>query len=95
MGSISPDSSSEAVFEFLVLSKSDFTNESPLRGYDKRKEDWPKCMHGEDCLVQLMTDGMDGSLCFFKCLRAWVIVIIVLFLHMFLLFPTTYSRYLF
>ena len=36
---------------FLVESKSDFTKEAPLRGYDKQKEEWPKCMHDEDYLV--------------------------------------------
>ena len=39
------------VYQFLPESKSDFTKECPLRGYDNQKEDWPKCMHGEDCLV--------------------------------------------
>jgi hypothetical protein len=44
--------------ECPVESKSQFTNENPLRGYDNRKEDWPKCMHGEDCLLQMCTEGM-------------------------------------
>jgi hypothetical protein len=79
-GSVGPDSNSEAVFEFPVQSKSDFTNENPLRGYDKRKEDWPKCMLGEDCLVQKMTKGMDGG-----CRRAWVIVITIRLLYVSLL----------
>ena len=39
------------VYQFPPKSKSDFTKECPLRGYDNRKEDCPKCMHGEDCLV--------------------------------------------
>ena len=51
-GSLGPDFFEEALYErFPVESKSDFTKEAPLRGYDKRKEEWPKCMHGEDCLV--------------------------------------------
>jgi hypothetical protein len=50
-GSVGPNFYLEAVFEFPVESKSDFTNKNPLRGYDNRKEDWSKCMHGEDCLV--------------------------------------------
>jgi hypothetical protein len=29
----------------------------PLRSYDNRREDWPKCMHGEDCLVQMFIEG--------------------------------------
>ena len=56
-------------------SKSDFTKECPLRGYDNRKEDWPKCMHGEDCLVQMFTEGIDRGCRFFKCPREWVITI--------------------
>ena len=38
-GSIGPELFSEAVYEFPVESKSDFTNESPLRRYDNPKED--------------------------------------------------------
>jgi hypothetical protein len=66
-GSVGPDFYPEAVFEFPVESRSEFTNENPLRGYDNRKEDWPKCMHGEDCLVQMMAEGTDGGRRFFKC----------------------------
>jgi hypothetical protein len=25
--------------------------------YDNRREDWSKCMHGEDCLVQMFVEG--------------------------------------
>ena len=69
-GSVGSDSFSEAVYEFPVESKSDFSNEPPLRVYNNRKEDWPKCIHGEDCLVQMCADGMDGGRRFFKCSRA-------------------------
>ena len=69
-GSVGSDSFSEAVYEFPVLSKSGFSNEASLRGYDNHKEDWPKCIHGEDCLVQMCADGMDGGRHFFKCSRA-------------------------
>ena len=64
----------EAVYEFPFESMSDFTKETPLRGYDNRREDWPKCMHGEDCLVQMCAEGTDGGRRFFKCPRAWVIL---------------------
>ena len=57
---------SEAVYEFSFESMSDFTKETPLRGYDNRREDWPKCMHGEDCLVQMCAKGTDGGHRFFK-----------------------------
>ena len=46
-----PDFFDEQVYQFPPESKSDFSKEWPLRGYDNRKEDWPKCMHGKDCLV--------------------------------------------
>jgi hypothetical protein len=49
-GSLGPDFFEEPVYQFSPENKSDFTKECPLRGYDNRKEDWPKCMHGEDCL---------------------------------------------
>ena len=59
-GSLGPDFFKEALYErFSVESKSDFTKETPLRGYNERKEDWPKCMHGEDCLVQMFTEKID------------------------------------
>ena len=50
-GLVGLDSFSEAAYEFPVQSKSDFSKNAPLRGYDNRQEDLPKCMHGEDCLV--------------------------------------------
>ena len=87
-GSLGPDFFKEALYErFSVESKSDFTKETPLRGYNERKEDWPKCMHGEDCLVQMFTEGIDGGRCFFKCPRAWVIAITFRLLNMFLEYP--------
>ena len=39
-GSLGPDFFEEALYEkFPVESKSDFTKEAPLRGYDERKEE--------------------------------------------------------
>ena len=93
-GSLGPDFLEEALYErFPVESKSDFTKEAPLRGYDERKEEWPKCMRGDDCLVQMFTKGIDGGHRFFKCPRAWVIAITICFFNMFL-FYTTYMTYL-
>jgi len=48
---VGPEFFGEAVYEFPVECKSDFTIDSPLRGYDYRREEWPKCSHGEDCVV--------------------------------------------
>ena len=64
----------EAVYEFSVESRSDFTKDSPLRRYDNRIEDWSKCIYGEDCLVQMLAKGTDGGRRFFKCPRAWVML---------------------
>ena len=51
-GPLGPEDFEEAVYDrFPIKSKHDFPKEAPLRGYDDRKEEWPKCMHGEDCLV--------------------------------------------
>jgi hypothetical protein len=47
----------EAVFNFPVQSKKDFNKDVRLRSYDNRREDWLKCMHGEDCLVQMFVEG--------------------------------------
>jgi len=80
-GSLGPDFFNEPVFEFPEESKSDFSKQNPLRGYDDRKEDWPKCMHGEDCVVQMQTEGTDGGRRFFKCPYAWVISTSIVFIH--------------
>jgi hypothetical protein len=74
------------VYKFPVERKGEFTKEKPLRGYDDRKEDWPKCMYGEDCLVQMCAEGIDGGRRFFKCPRVWVIVTTFRLLYIFLFF---------
>ena len=51
-------------------------------------------MHGEDCLVQVLTEGMDGGHRFFKCPWAWIIAITIRLLNMFLDCTTTYKTYL-
>ena len=84
---------SKEVYEFLVESNSDFTKEAPLREYDNRKENWPKCMHGEDCLVHMRAEGMDGGRCFIKCLRAWVILSTNGVLNMFHTYCMIYTRF--
>ena len=48
---VGPEFFGEAVYEFPVECKSDFSKDSPLRGYDNHREEWPKCSHGEDCVV--------------------------------------------
>ena len=73
-GPLGPDSFPELVFEFPPQHKSKFTNETLLQQYDNRREPWPKYRHGEDCLVQMCTDGMNGGRRFFKCPHAWVIL---------------------
>jgi len=73
-GPLGPDFFPEPIFEFPAQTKREFTKETPLRQYDNRKEEWPKYRHGEDCLVQMCTDGMDGGRRFFKCPCAWVTI---------------------
>ena len=80
-GSLGPDFFDEPLDEFPLESKSDFTNEAPLRGYDNRKEDWPKCHHGQDCLVQMCNDAEGGGRRFFRCPRGWVFVMNYLLLQ--------------
>jgi hypothetical protein len=50
-------------------------------------------MHGEDCLVQMFTEGIDGGRRFFKCPRAWVITITFWFLNILLFYTTTNEPY--
>ena len=83
---VGPEFFGEAVYEFPIECKSDFTKDSPLRGYDYHREEWPKCSQGEDCVVQMMTEGIDGGRRFFRCLRAWVIAITLHFHKLFLMF---------
>ena len=81
------------MYEFPVESKSDSTKETPLRGYDNRKEDWPKCMHGEDCLVHMCVKGTDGGRRFFKWPRAWVILTTNFVWNMFIMYCITCTRF--
>ena len=46
-GPLESDFFPEPVFEFSPQHKSEFTNETPLRRYDDRREPWPKYRHGE------------------------------------------------
>jgi hypothetical protein len=63
----------EAVFNFPVQGKKYFNKEVRLRSYNNRRIDWPKCMHGEDCLVQMFVEGgNDGGRRFFRCPYAYV-----------------------
>ena len=72
---------------FVPRARVIFTKVCPLRGYDNRKEDWQKNMHGEDYLVQMFTEGIDGDRRFFKCPGAWVIAFTFRLLNMFLEYP--------
>ena len=72
-GSLGPDSFEEAIEEFPLERKSDFTRERPLRSYDKRIEDCPKCHHGLDCVVQMYNDCDGGGHRFFRCPRGFVL----------------------
>ena len=93
-GPLGPNFFEEALYERLPdESKIDFTKEASLRGYDEWKEKWSKCMHGENWLVQMFTEGIDGGHRFFKCPRTWVIAISICFFNMFLVY-TTYMTYL-
>jgi hypothetical protein len=84
-GSLGPEDFSEAVERFPEQSKGDFSREAPLKNYEKWREPWPKYRHGEDCLVQMFTDGgSDGGRRFFKCPRAIVISSTYLLLNMFI-----------
>jgi hypothetical protein len=70
--SLGPYSFEEPIEQFPLESKSDFTRERPLKSYDNRTEDWPKCRHGEDCVVQMYNDFDGGGRRFFRCPRGFV-----------------------
>ena len=87
-GSLGPEFYDEPVFEFPLESKRDFNHECPLRGYDSRKEDWPRCRHGLDCVVQMCTDENDGAVHrFFRCPKGWALLVFyILFFEIFFMF---------
>jgi hypothetical protein len=82
-GSLGLEDFDKPVYHFLVETKRDFTKECPLRGYDNQKEDWPKYRYGEDYLVQMFVEDLDGGHRFFKCPRAEVIGFKILYSNFF------------
>ena len=59
--------------ELPLEQKSDFTHpHGQLRHYDDREEEWPKCVHGDDVVVQMYDGGCDSGRRFFRCPRAQV-----------------------
>ena len=89
-GSLGPDSFKEPIEEFPLERKSDFTCERPLRSYDKRIEDWPKCHHSLDCVVQMYNDCDGGGRRFFRCPRGFVFPLNSSFLDLHLVCSSTY-----
>jgi hypothetical protein len=63
---LAPKVFSEFVDRFVVETKRDFSRDNPLQNYARRREPWPKCMHGEDCFVQMCTEGAEGGRRFFR-----------------------------
>ena len=69
---------------FPLKGKKDFCPPSKLRPYDNMKEEWPKCCHGENCVVQVYDSGLHGGRRFFRCPRGWVshttlLIVVVIF----------------
>ena len=50
-GSYGPDWYPDPLDNFPLEGKKDFHPPSRLRPYDNRKEEWPKCCHGDNCVV--------------------------------------------
>jgi hypothetical protein len=71
-GSLGLNSFEEPIEQFPLESKSDFTRKRPLRSYNNRTEDWLKCRHGEDCVVQMYNDCDGGGRRFFRCPRGFI-----------------------
>ena len=94
-GPIGPNFFGEAVYKFPAECKSAFSDNNLLRGYDNRKEEWPKYSHGKDCVVQMMTEGADGGRRFFICPRAWVLAITISLHNIFSCFLKFTRIYLF
>jgi hypothetical protein len=73
-GSLGPDEFEEPNPEFPLESKSFYAREGVhLRPYDNRREDWPKCRHGDDCVVQMYDGFQSGGRRFYRCPRGWVL----------------------
>ena len=72
-GSYGPDWYPDPLEHFPLQGKKDFRPPVFLRPYDTRKEEWPKCCHGENCVMQVYHAGPeDGGRLFFRCPRGWV-----------------------
>ena len=92
--SYGPDWYPDPLENFPLQGKKYFRTPSRLRPYDNRKEEWPKCCHGDNCVVQVYSNGgLHGGRRFFKCPRRWVsltthFIVLLIFIHT---NKTTYS----
>ena len=60
-GSYGPDWYKYPLENFPLQGKSNFRPPSRLPSYDNRKEEWSKCCHDENCVVQVYDGGIDGG----------------------------------
>jgi hypothetical protein len=73
LGCYGPDWYPDPQEYFPLQGKKDFHPPSRLRPYDNRKEEWPKCCHGDNCVVQVYSDGgLHEGRRFLRCPRGWV-----------------------
>jgi hypothetical protein len=81
-------------FQYKV--KSDLDKEVRFWSYDNRREDWTKCMHSEDCLMQMFVEGrIGGDPCFFRCPFAYVNITYNPLFYMILVLSKTNSKHLY
>ena len=70
---------------FPIQEKRDFGTQNRLKPYEPRRKavNWPKCMHGELCIVQVYDGEIHGGRRFWRCPRGWVGPLIYIIIHPF------------
>ncbi|WVZ62634.1 hypothetical protein U9M48_012355 [Paspalum notatum var. saurae] len=66
-GSFGPEEYEPPLEQFPLEGIHTFVGARRLRPYDDRREEWPKCAHGEHCVVQVFDSWIDGGRRFYRC----------------------------
>ena len=73
-GSFGPEEYEPPLEQFPLEGIHTFVGARRLRPYDDRREEWPKCAHGEHCVVQVFDSWIDGGRRFYRCPNGYVCV---------------------
>ncbi|WVZ74513.1 hypothetical protein U9M48_022685, partial [Paspalum notatum var. saurae] len=66
-GSFGPEEYEPPLEQFPLEGIHTFVGARRLRPYDDRRDEWPKCAHGEHCVVQVFDSWIDGGRRFYRC----------------------------